>query len=333
MKKYLIKKIKSLPQVKEFAKNKISKKTWNWLENGAEWGNTSKLNIESYKKIKIVPRIFKYNSKSFAVSNFLNTKMKIPLLIAPMGHLTQFHKDGEAELALGAQKSNAIVTISSLTRINLKEIRSKAKSSKILYQIYFYNNKKWIEDEINRALKINVSGFVLTVDSPVASKKYLTISDNYDARKYGRRSNFNNVTKKPLLPNWKDIKWLKKKLKKKPLYIKGIMDPNDAEKAFKSGADGVWVSNHGGRAFESNVASLEVLPAIRKKIGKKKLIIFDGGIRSGTDILKAIHLGANIIATGRPFIYGLICAGSDGVQKTFEMFKEEYIISKKLSGY
>ena len=82
------------------------------------------------------------------------------------------------------------------------------------------------------------------------------------------------------------------------------MDPNDAKKAFKLGADGVWVSNHGGRAFESNVASLEVLPAIRKKL-KKKLIIFDGGIRSGTDIAKAIHLGANIVSTGRPLFTDL----------------------------
>lgn len=333
MKKYFNNKIKCLPQIKEFAKKKISSKAWNWLENGSEWGNTVQVNKNIYKKIKIVPRIFKYNSKNFAVKNFINSTLPFPLIIAPMGHLTQFHKDGEAELALGAEKSSTFITISALTRLNLNEIRKKAKNSKILYQLYFYNSKNWIEDEIKKANKIGVKGFVFTVDSPVASKKYQTLTDNYDARKFGRRSNYSNINKKIILPKWDDIKWLKKIVKNKPLIIKGIMDPNDAKKSIRYGADGIWVSNHGGRVFESNVSSLEMLPLIRKKIGKNKLIIFDGGVRTGSDILKANILGANIVAIGRPAIYGLIANGSDGVKKTFKFFQEEYFISKKLSGH
>ena len=271
MKKYFNKNIKCLPQIKEFAKKKISLKTWNWLENGSEWGNTSQINKNAFKKIKIVPRIFEYNSNTFAVKKFLNLKLSLPLIIAPMGHLTQFHKDGEAELALGAEKSSTFITISSLTRINLNEIRKKAKNAKILYQLYFYNSKKWIENEIKQANSIGVKGFVFTVDSPVASKKYQTLMDNYDARKFGRRSNYSNINKKIILPKWEDIRWLKKIIKNKPLIVKGIMNPNDAKKAIRNGADGIWVSNHGGRVFESNISSLEMLPLIRKKIGKKKV--------------------------------------------------------------
>lgn len=333
MKKYFNDKIKCLPQIKEFAKKRISIKTWNWLENGSEWGNTAQINKNDFKKIKIIPRIFRYSSKTYASRNFLNSTLSVPLIIAPMGHLTQFHKDGEAELALGAERSSTFITISSLTRLNLNEIRKKSKSAKILYQLYFYNSKNWIESEIKKALKIGVKGFVFTVDSPVASKKYQTVIDNYDARKFGRRSNYSNINKKIILPDWDDIKWLKKVIKNKPLFIKGIMDPNDAKKSIRYGADGIWVSNHGGRVFESNVSSLEMLPVIRKKIGKKKLIIFDGGVRTGSDILRANILGANIVAIGRPAIYGLIANGSDGVKKTFELFKEEYFLSKKLSGY
>lgn len=333
MKKYFDNKIKCLPQIREFAKKKISIKAWNWLENGSEWGNTSQINKNEFKKIKIIPRIFSYNSITYASKDFLNSNLSIPLIIAPMGHLTQFHKDGEAELALGAEKSSTFITISSLTRLNLNEIRKKSKSAKVLYQLYFYNSKNWIESEIKKALKIGVKGFVFTVDSPVASKKYQTVIDNYDARKFGRRSNYSNINKKIILPDWDDIKWLKKVIKNKPLFIKGIMDPNDAKKSIRYGADGIWVSNHGGRVFESNVSSLEMLPVIRKKIGKKKLIIFDGGVRTGSDILRANILGANIVAIGRPAIYGLVANGSDGVKKTFELFEEEYFLSKKLSGY
>lgn len=333
MKKYFSKNIRCLPQIKEFAKKRIPIKTWNWLENGSEWGNTAQINKNDFKKIKVVPKIFRYNSKTFAADNFLNSVLPIPLIIAPMGHLTQFHKDGEAELALGAEKSSTFITISALTRLNLNEIRNKSKSSKILYQLYFYNSKSWIEQEIKKAIKIGVKGFVFTVDSPVASKKYQTLTDNYDARKFGRRSNYSNINKKIILPNWNDIKWIKKIIKNKPLFIKGIMDPNDAKKATKYGADGIWISNHGGRVFESNVSSLEMLPLVRKKIGKKKLIIFDGGVRTGSDVLRANLLGANIVAIGRPAIYGLIANGSDGVKKTFDFFKEEYFLSKKLSGH
>ena len=332
MKKYFNNKIKCLPQIKEFAKKRIPSKTWNWLENGSEWGNTAQVNKSAFKKIKIVPRIFKYNSKTYASKSFINIALSFPLIVAPMGHLTQFHKDGEAELALGAEKSSTFITISALTRLNLNEIRKKAKDSKILYQLYFYNSKNWIENEIKKANEIGVKGFVFTVDSPVASKKYQTLMDNYDARKFGRRSNYSNINKKIILPKWDDIKWLKKIIKNKPLIIKGIMDPNDAKKSIRYGADGIWVSNHGGRVFESNVSSLEMLPLVRKKIGKKKLIIFDGGVRTGSDILRANILGANIVAIGRPAIYGLIANGSDGVKKTFELFKEEYFLSKKLSG-
>ena len=104
----------------------------------------------------------------------------------------------------------------------------------------------------------------------VATPFLVGLTDNYDARKFGRRSNYSNINKKVILPNWNDIKWIKKIIKNKPLFIKGIMDPNDAKKAIKYGADGIWVSNHGGRVFESNVSSLEMLPLVRKKIGKKK---------------------------------------------------------------
>ena len=139
MKKFLIKKIRCLPQFKEFAQKSIFKKTWNWLENGSEWGNTANLNLKDLRKIKIIPKIFSYNSKSFAANSLFGTKMPLPLIIAPMGHLTQFHKDGEAELALGAQKSSTFITISgALSRLKLSDIKKKAKYSKILYQIYFF---------------------------------------------------------------------------------------------------------------------------------------------------------------------------------------------------
>lgn len=335
MRKYLKlnKQFKSLPEIKIFAKKKISSKTWNWLENGTENGNTLNANLNAFQKYKLIPRVLKYKNDQIKKTKFLNINLKMPLVIAPMGHLTQFHKNGEAEVALGAEKFSTIVVISSLTRLNLDEIRKYSKKSDIIYQIYFFNNKNWVEKEIIRAKKINVKAVTVTIDSPVASVKYPTLLDKYDARKFGRRTNFYNLNKKPYFPNWNDIKWLKQKLGKTPLILKGIMHPEDAIKAFKHGAYSVWISNHGGRAFESNVSSLEALQNIRKKVGKNKHLIFDGGVRTGSDLVKALDAGANLIAVGRPIIYGLISGGSEGILQTLNLFYKEFKSSKILSGY
>ena len=330
---YSNKKFKSLPEIKNFAKKKISNKKWNWLENGTERELTLQENLNSFKNIKLVPRVLGTKNKSFAKYNFLGKKIPFPLIISPMGHLTQFHTNGEAELALGAEKSNTFITISSYTRINLEEIRNYTKKANIIYQLFFNKNKAWVSNEINQALKIKSLAIVITVDSPARAYKYRTMIDKYDARKHGRRTNFNRPeNSEPYFTNWKDIAWLKKRMKNIPLILKGVLHPDDAVKAFKYGAQGVWVSNHGGRAFESCVSSLEMLPKIRKKIGKNKLIIFDSGIRTGSDIVKACYFGANIVGIGRPAIYGLIANGCQGVKNTFDLFKREYFSSKILSG-
>lgn len=331
---YSNKKFRSLPEIRNFAKKKISIKKWNWLENGTEREFTLNENLNSFRKIKLVPKFLGIKNRSFAKYKFFEKKIPFPLIISPVSHLTQFHNNGEAELALGAEKSNTFITVSSYTRINLKEIRNYAKKANIIYQLYFNKNKDWVLNEIDQAIKINSLGIVVTVDSGARVYKYRTIKDKYDARKHGRRTNFNRTSSnaEPYQVNWNDIVWLKKKLRNIPLIIKGILHPEDAIKAFKCGAHGIWVSNHGGRTFESSVSSIEMLPKIRKKIGKNRLIVFDSGVRTGSDIVKACYYGANIVGIGRPAVYGLIANGYQGVKNTFDLFKNEYFSSKILSG-
>jgi len=332
MKNYLKsnKLFRSLPEIKQKAQKKIFYKKWNWLETGSEYGNTLQANLDSFKNYKLIPRFQLIKKKKI---KFLNKFLKIPLITILMGHLTQFHTNGEAEVALGAKEYGTFITISSLSRINLKEIKNYSKISLLIYQIYFYNSRKWVEEEIERAIEVGCKAIVVTIDSAAPSFKYKTLYDKYDARKFGRRTNFNNLIKKPYYPTWKDLVWLKKKLGKVPLIIKGLMHADDASKAFGIGASSVWISNHGGRAFESCYSSLEALKTIRKKLGKNKHLIFDGGIRTGSDIIKAIHAGANIVAVGRPIIYGLICKGYKGVFETLMLFEKEYETSRLLSGH
>ena len=146
----------------------------------------------------------------------------------------------------------------------------------------------------------------------------------YDARKYGKRTNKTSPNPELALKyDWKLINFIKKNTRL-PLIVKGILTVNDAKKAIKSGADGIWISNHGGRMFNSGISGVRALINIKKKIKSKKIkIIVDGGVRRGSDIIKYLCLGADYVGIGRPAIYGLICGGSEGVRKVFEILNDE----------
>jgi len=321
----------NLNKIKILAKKKCGLKMWNWLENGTEKENTLKNNLEIFNKTLIVPRFLNKNSSN-TTTRIFGREIIFPLIISPVGHLTQFHKDGEGELARGVQEFNGIYTVSNMSRLSLNDIRSMAPRVNLIFQLYICGNKKWINEQIENAYKNKVMAICITIDVPTKSYKYKTLNDEYDARKFGRRTNFTNYDweyNENL--SWDDLIWLRRNVKI-PLIIKGIMHPDDAIKAQKIGFDGIWVSNHGGRAFDGGVSSLEALMNIKKKLKKKTKIFFDGGIRCGTDMLKAKINGADIIGIGRPAIYGLIAGGKSGVYQTLKLFFNEYKSSIILSG-
>ena len=177
----------------------------------------------------------------------------------------------------------------------------------------------WTEEKVT---KLKVKAICVGTDVPVKSVKYQTREDRYDARKHGKKTNPGPPLQKMSSLNWNDIIWLRK-ITKLPIIIKGIMNTEDAKKSFRCGANAIWVSNHGGRSLDSGIASIDVLKEIRKAV-RNKIIIFDGGIRTGSDILKAIGLGADIVGLGRPAIYGLIWAGKKGVNHMLTLLREEF---------
>ena len=258
----------NLDLIKKIAKKKIGIKKWNWLENGTEREISLKRNLESFDEFKIVPRFL---NKIEIKSNIQIFKKQIPfpLIISPVGHLTQFHKNGEGALAKGAEQFGTICTISNMSRLSIHEIRSFAPNCKLIFQLYICGDRSWILEQINNAYKAGVIAICITIDVPTKSFKYQTMNDNYDARKFGRKSNFTQYDWKYAEKlTWDDLVWLRKKVKI-PLIIKGIMHVADAEKAIKIGFDAIWISNHGGRAFDGGVSSLEALIEIKKKLKKK----------------------------------------------------------------
>ena len=324
----------TLREAETFAKKRILWKKFNWLQSGAEDEYTLKKNFEDLNKIKILPKHLNKIKKVNLKSNFLGNIIETPLILAPMGHQTQFHKNGEIETAKGANKADVINFFGTQGRMSLREISKGNKKKNTGWTIFPFGNKKWILSQIKDAEKNKCIAISVCIDANTRSHRYLDRESRYDARKYGGRTN-------PLSPDpeyslnydWNLIRYIKKNTKL-PVIPKGILTVEDCKQALKHGADGIWISNHGGRMFNSGITPVEAIINVKKKINlKNKIIIIDGAVRKGSDVIKYMCLGANFVAIGRPAMHGLICNGSKGVSDIFDILKSELISGMTNGGF
>ena len=323
---------KTLREAENLAKKKIRKGTFNWLNSGAEDDFTYVKNITDLQKIKIIPKILVKNKNIKLRQNFFSLILNEPLILCPMGHQTQFEKNGELSTAKGIHKQDVLGFFSTQGRMGFDYLKSKLPYSKIAWQIFPFGNKSWIEKEIKIAEKFKSPALCFCFDAPVRSHRYIDRESNYDARKYGRR--IYPVSPDPsfaLNYDWEFLKWVKKKTNL-PIIPKGLLNIDDIKKSIKYKSDAIWISNHGGRMFNSSITPVYILKKMRKKEIKTKIIV-DGGVRKGTDILKYMCLGANFVGVGRPAIYGLISNGYLGVSEIFNILKNELISAMKNGGF
>ncbi len=327
-------KFKTINQAQQFAKKKINKGTYNWLMAGAENNYTEQKNIKDLENIKIEPKILNKTDKINLKCKFLNTLLPSPLILSPMGHQTQFNKFGEIETSKGTNKYGTLSFFSTQGRFDLEEIKKKSKNKKIVWEIFPFGDKSWIEKQIKNAEKLNCLAVSFCFDANVRSQRYMDIETGYDARKYGIRKM--EPPPDPSLSrqyDWDFIKWLKKKTKLK-IIPKGLINLQDIKKIDKILGDFIWISNHGGRMFNSGISPANVLKRLKKnKIKLKSKIIVDGGVRKGSDILKYICLGANYVGIGRPVIFGLISDGYLGVEKIFKILEYEALTAMINGGF
>ena len=323
----------TIRQCKKIFKKK-NLKIYNWVTAAAENGYTNNLNISDLEKIIIKPKLLSKTGHPDIKANFFNIKMETPILLAPMGHQTQFHRDGEIETCRGAENSKIISSFGTQSRLSLNDIRKNNKSAKLIWTIFPFGDLSWIKNQIKNAEKNHCSAIVFCLDANVRSRRYKDLESFYDARKIGRRTN-------PISPNpeqsyfydWGLIKKMSK-FTKLPIILKGILTPEDAVKSIDNGAKGIWISNHGGRMFNSGLSTSHALYTINNKLKNFKVLkIVDGGIEKGSDIIKYLCLGANLVAIGRPAIYGLSLNGSAGVSKIFEILKNELLTAMINGGF
>ena len=323
----------TIRQAEVKCKKALNNGTYQWLASGAEDNNTVKKNIYDLDAIKIFPRILR-NVRDINTSvSFLGKKISHPLILCPMGHQTQFHKKGEVEMAKGIKDINTIGFFSTQSRTSFDEISIKSKNQNLVWQIFPFGNKNWILNEIKRAEKFKSMAISFCFDGLTRSHRYDDRETDYDARNHGY-TNFHGAPNQAYAKNydWDFLKWVKSKTKLE-IIPKGLISVEDIKLAIKSGCKKIWISNHGGRMFNSNISAIETLIDIKKKITNSPFIIVDGGVRKGTDIIKYLCLGANLVGVGRPAIYGLSIGGSQGVKKIFEILCNELETSMINGGF
>lgn len=305
-------------------------------------------NVSAFDQIKLLPRVLKNVEKRSLSTTILNQVIDFPLLIAPMAFQRLAHPDGEIATAKAAQEHNVIMVLSTCSTCSFEEIQANTNISP-WFQLYIYKDRAITQNLVQLAESFGYKGIVLTVDAPLYGRRIkelhhpIVLSADFEIKNLQNAGlslkdiHLNQLTghlASLLDPTitWDDIAWLRS-LTSLPIILKGIMHPKDIQIAIEHNINAVIISNHGGRQLDTALCSIDVLKLVRDTVGEKMEIILDGGIRKGTDILKAIALGAKAVMIGRPILWGLATGGEEGVKHVLNILKCELDIAMALCGY
>ncbi len=331
--------IVSLERLEPLAKEKMADVSWAFVSGGKEDEWTLRENRRAFSDYRLDTRRLQGISTSIDTrTRILGTDLPFPIIVAPMGIHRMVHDRGELDTAEGAGLAGTIYTSSAASNYTLEDIAKSTTGGK-WWQLYMNNDQKVNDSVLSRAKAAGYTAIVFTTDSlgpgtpdnfvafgAGALRKDMSFA-NYDPAHGG----FGNFGDQKLGIDFNDIAYIKR-TSGLPVIVKGILRADDAERAIKAGADAIQVSNHGGRTIDGAPAAITVLPRIAKVVNKRVPIILDGGVRRGIDVVRAIAMGADIVAIGRPCLYGLSLGGAQGVQSVLEHLHKETVNVMKLCG-
>jgi 4-hydroxymandelate oxidase len=319
----------SIPDYESAAHGRVAAAAWDRIEGGAADEITLRWNREAYQKIRLKPRVLVDVSKIDTRVKLFGLELPFPVILAPTGGQGLIVPDGDLETARGAGAARALLVISSSASKRVEEV-ARAATGPVWFQLYIQKDREFTRDLVQRAEAAGCRALCVTVDSPTFGMR------NREARNRGElpdRELPNLKGKDYLDPSltWRDIGWLRG-FAKTPVLLKGILNPDDAGRAVTEGASGIIVSNHGARNLDTVPATIDALPLVADKVAGRVPVLVDGGIRRGTDVVKAIALGASAVQIGRPYLYGLGVAGADGVRRVVEILRTELELAMALMG-
>lgn len=314
------------------AKRKLDPHVWDYLAGGSESETTLLRNRHAIDKRALRPRVLRDVSKIDTSTVLLGRKMRIPVFTAPVGGMVMFDPDGARAAAKGVASRGCMTMLSSVTTPELEDVAAVADGG-LMFQLYVRGDAAWVDAYVERALKAKVHAFCLTVDTDAYSRRERNIINRFVGRGDERRRLIMVDTGRDHQQrfNWTDIARIRKKCPV-PLILKGIATPEDAKIAVDHGVEGVYVSNHGGRQLDHGLGTLDMLPPIADAVAGKAEILIDGGFLRGTDILKAVALGARAVGIGKLMGWALAAAGEAGVARMFDLLEDELMRDMMLLG-
>jgi 4-hydroxymandelate oxidase len=347
---------KTLLNLREFesaAALRLPRMVFDYYAGGAGDEVTARTAHDAWDAISLRYRVLRDVSQRNLAVTVLGDDLAFPLLVAPMAFQRLAHPDGEIAMARAAESTGAGVILSTLATTSIEDVRAVTRGP-LWFQLYIYRDRGASRALVERAERAGCTALVLTVDSPLLGRRERDARNRFHV---GTDLTVPNLTGDPRAVlaaaaahggdgsalarfveahwdssiSWRDVEWLRS-VTSLPIVVKGIVRGDDATLAVKHGAAGVIVSNHGGRQLDTAVASARALPEVADAMAGRGALLVDGGIRRGTDMIKALALGANAVLLGRPVLWGLALGGADGAQRVLELLRDEFDLALALTG-
>ena len=317
----------TLHELVKGARERLPNNIWNYLIGAADTETTMRRNRLAIDSLAFRPRVLRDMSGIDVSGRFLGKPLRIPVALAPVGSLESFDPAGGAAVVRAARDFGVPMFLSSVSKPGLEATAAAAPDGRRIFQLYVRGDDAFVDDHAKRAIAAGYDAFCLTVDTAIYSRRERDIAIRF--AKPWRRDVTGTDYQAAL--SWTQVKRFKDKYDI-PLILKGIATAEDAAIALEHGVESIYVSNHGGRQLDHGRGALDVLPEIVAAVQGKASIIIDGGFCRGTDIIKAVALGADLVAVGRLYLYGLGAAGQAGVTRVLELLETEIRISMGLLG-
>lgn len=331
------------------ASDKLTGMAYDYFSGAADDMVTVRENRLAFARLRLHPRMLVDVSQRDLSITVLGQPMPTPIMIAPTAFHRMAHAEGELATVRAAAAMGVTMIVSSLSTTPLEDI-AHAASTPLWFQLYVYKDRSLTESVVKRAEAAGYQALVLTVDAPYFGRREADIRNRFYLPPGMTVANVAGTGKETLGAvqggsglnayvaslldaslTWQDVDWLAS-ITSLPVVVKGVLRADDAQRAADHGAKGIIVSNHGGRQLDTVAATIEALPAIAESVEGRLDLLIDGGIRRGTDVLKALALGAKAVAIGRPVLWGLAYNGEAGVRRVLELLTEEFSLAMALAG-
>jgi 4-hydroxymandelate oxidase len=335
----------NVPEFEPLARARLTPMAYHYIAGGSGDEITLRRNRECLDAILLKPRVLCDVSAIDTRLTLLGEPLDFPILLAPTGSQRLYHPGGEIEAARGAETAGAVYVASTVANTAIEEI-GRASRARLWFQLYVQRDRGATRDLIARAEAAGCRALCVTVDTPVlgprdrekrtgfALPEGVTFPNlslgRYTAEKHHDPHGIFNPFLDPGA-NWETVDWVRS-VTRLPVVLKGILAPEDAELAVAHGAAAIAVSNHGGRNLDTTPASIEALPGVVEAVAGRVPVLFDGGVRRGIDVVKALALGARAVMIGRPYLWGLAVSGATGVARVVEMLRLETEAAMALLG-